>query len=313
MLTSFFNKSKPINFLLVTVCMSVYFCLYNFVFFQGSLTVSYFFNQLGFLCIYLLLMILVNFIVKRNQMTKRNTFAILLFALFTVSFPEILKSGEILFSGFFLLLALRRAISLKSGVSTKKKIFDASFWLSVSALFFETSLLFFVIVFLAILFFAANDYRNWIIPIIGFMCVFVLTNCVYLLIDNSFVGIFHFVEAPNFDFSNYGSLPILLPLSLMLAFTLWTGANYLIMIKKAPSTMRSSLVLILMVWVVSLFVVIFSPTKNGGEFLFIIIPVSVIGAGYFEREGDKLFKKVLLVFLVLSILLCPLIGVETTI
>lgn len=307
MLTSFFNKSKPINFLTVGIFMVLYYAFENFFTGNPPLTVIYFFKKIGFFLVYLLLMVLVNFIVKRNQVTKRNTFTIVIFALFTVSFSGILKNGDVLVAGFFVLLALRRIISLKSGIAIKMKIFDASFWICIAALFFEWSLLFLVVVFFAILFHAANEYRNWLVPVTAVGCVFVLYTCFHLWTRDAFLAGNDLLPYPNFDFSNYGTPTILFPLSLMLAFSLWTVVDYLLVVKKASTTLKSSLVLILIIWAIAIFIVLLSPTKDGSELLFFIIPVSVIGANYFQQDKEKTFKEVLLWFLLVMTLLWPVI------
>ncbi|HET8808846.1 MAG TPA: DUF6427 family protein [Flavobacteriaceae bacterium] len=308
MFTSFFSKSKPINFLIIGIFMTIYYSVENFALSEVPVTPSYFFRKMGLLLVYLLLMILVNFIVKKNQVTQRNTFAIVLFALFTVSFSEILKTGGVLIAAFFILLALRRIISLKSGIDIKKKIFDASLWICTASLFFEYCLFFLLLVFLAILFYVANDYRNWLIPFVAVFSVFTLFTCFHLLVHGSFVDLSVFFRPPDFHFALYSELEILLPLSLMLAFSIWTVANYLVVIKNASTTMKSSLVLILAIWAVSIFAVVFSPTKNGGELLFIIIPVSVIGTNYFQQKEDKIFKEILLVSLVVLTFILPFLS-----
>lgn len=312
MLTSFFSKSKPFIFLIVGAFMALHYLFANFFGADAPLTSLYFLKKTGFLLVYLFLMILVDFIVKRNQVTKRNSFTIVLFAVFTVSFLNILKDGDILVSGLFILLALRRIISLKSGLATKMKIFDASLWICVAALFSEWSLLFLIVVFFAIMFHAANDYRNWIVPSLAILCVYILNTCFQLLVHDRFFDLFHFFEVPDFDFSKYGDPAILFPLSLLLAFSLWVMADYLLTIKKAASTLKSSLVLIVIIWLVAIVVVVFSPTKNGSGFLFFIIPVSVIGANYFQQSqgpsADRIFKEVLLIFLVASTLLWPFLA-----
>lgn len=305
MFTSFFNKSKPINFLVVGVFMSLYYVLENYVLTSVPVSLSYGLKKFGFLLIYLFLMVLINFIVKRNQVTEKNSFTIVLFALFTVSFSAILENGKVLVSALFILLALRRIISLKSEIAVKNKIFDASFWIALSALFFEWSLLFFVIVYLAILLHAASDYRNWIIPIMAILCVFILYTCFHLLVYDSFFKVLTFFRAPDFNFFNYGEPYILLPLSFMLAFALWIIVDFLLVIKNAARNLKPSLVLVLAIWVISIFVVIFSHTKDGSELLFFIIPTSIIGANYFQRKKEKTFKEVLLIVLAITTLLWP--------
>lgn len=308
MLTSFFHKSKPINFLAVGLFMSVYYVLENFILQNNDGSLGGVFTKIGFLGLYLFLMVLINFIVKRNEVTKRNTFTIVLFALFTISFPEILESGKILLSGLFVLLAFRRIISLKSKLSIKSKIFDASFWICLASLFFAWNILFLVIIYLAILFHAADDYRNWLIPLLSFFCVFVLHTCFSLIVYDHFFDVFHFLPAPNFDFSNYGQLDILLPLTLILAFAIWIFIDYLLVIQKASSSIKSSLVLVLAIWLCAITIVAFSPTRNGSEFLFFIMPTSIVGASYFQRGKDKIFNEILLALIIVCAVLFPFLA-----
>ena len=299
MFTSFFEKSKPINFLLVGLGMAIYYCVVNFVFISTAITVSYVFEKLGFLAVYLILMVLVDFVVKRNRINRRNTYAILLFALFTAWFPDILRNGKILLSGFFFLLALRRIISLKSGMDTKKKIFDAAFWIAMSSLFFEWSLLFLMLVFLAILFYAANDYRNWLVPFVAMAAVFILATCFSIATAGSFFGLDYFFSQPKWDFELYISWPKILPLSIFCLFSIWAFVHYLFLLKSASSTMKSSMILIVGIWMLAVFVVLCSHAGREGELLFFIVPNVVIGANYFQAEGKKRFKNLLLLFLLL--------------
>ncbi len=308
MFTSFFEKSKPINFLLVGLCMTLYYCVVNFTSVLDAISISYFFEKLGLLVVYLLLMILVNFIVKRNRVNKRNTYAVLLFALLTIWFPDILRNGKILISGFFVLLAIRRIISLKSGLDTKKKIFDASFWICLGSLFFEWSLLFLILVFLAVLFYAANDYRNWLVPFVAIATVFMLATCFSLLFLNSFFGLEHFFPVPNWDFETFSSWPKLIPLVAISVFSLAAVTHYMFLIQNASSTMKSSMILILGIWVVGVLVALCSATKIQGEVLFFIIPTAIIGANYFQTEGKKRLKNILLLLLVLLTLFFPFIS-----
>jgi hypothetical protein len=71
-------------------------------------------------------------------------------------------------ANFFILLAFRRLISLQSLKASKEKIFDASFWIIVAALFQFWSILYLVLVFISIIFHVSRDYRNWFLPFIAF-------------------------------------------------------------------------------------------------------------------------------------------------
>jgi hypothetical protein len=63
---------------------------------------------------------------------------------------------------------------LHSLKASKEKIFDASLWVFIAALFHFWSILFILLIFIAILFHVARDYRNWFLPIIAFFSIAIL-------------------------------------------------------------------------------------------------------------------------------------------
>ena len=153
MLASFFKKSKPINFLIVGVFMAIYFIMANFFKNNEILSWQYIGKKIGYLITYLLVMVILNFIVKRNGISKKNTFTIFIFGIITMLLLPVLKADELFISALFVLLALRRVISLKSGLEIKKKIFDASLWVGVASLFYPLSIYFLILPFVGIFYF----------------------------------------------------------------------------------------------------------------------------------------------------------------
>jgi hypothetical protein len=54
-------------------------------------------------------------------------------------------------------------------------------------------------------------------------------------------------------------------------------------------------------------VAILSPVKNGSEFIFFFVPLSIITSNYFESKRERIFKEILLIGLVLMPFLIPII------
>jgi hypothetical protein len=174
MITSVFKKSTPLNYSLVVILILVFFFLYQIQ--EPSWTASYFlaFQKIVLLCFVLASFFLINFVVKKNGLTKDNGYSILFYLLFLLFFPTIFNNPNVIYANFFVLLAFRRLISLQSLKASKEKIFDASFWILVAALFQFWSILFLILVFISIIFHASRDYRNWVLPFIALMAVSVL-------------------------------------------------------------------------------------------------------------------------------------------
>ncbi|GAA4309998.1 DUF6427 family protein [Christiangramia aestuarii] len=255
-------------------------------------------EKLAVLLVLVLSLLVLNFIAKKNELTKRSAYKTLLFAIFAVSFVSLLRNESVIIANLCVLFGLRRIISLKSHIAVQKKIFDAAFWICIASLYDFWSVLFLILVFFAILNFASS-FRNWLVPFVAILAVALLTVCFHLLAYDQFYSFTDWFQASNFDFSKYGDLKLLIPLSVFLTLLLWTLIQYFSAIQKASINRRPVLSMILLSLIISAAVAIFSPTKNGSELIFFFVPLSIIASNYFDSKKDRIFKEVILATLIL--------------
>ena len=150
MITSIFKKSKPINFIIVFFITLLAFYTAKMELFSDSVAEVSILKQIGLFFVCYVSALLVNFIVTKHSLTKKNNYEILLFSLFLLAIPKTTSHTNILFANFFILLGYRRIISLRSMVSIKKKLFDAAFWIAIATLFYFWSILFFIMILAAL-------------------------------------------------------------------------------------------------------------------------------------------------------------------
>jgi hypothetical protein len=62
-----------------------------------------------------------NFIIKKNGLSKDSAYMILFYLLLLLFFPSVMNNSDLIISNFFIILALRRLISLQSPKSPKEK------------------------------------------------------------------------------------------------------------------------------------------------------------------------------------------------
>jgi len=127
----------------------------------------------------------VDFVVKRNKLTGTNSFAILFFVLLFVVFPETLGDSKAIFTSFFLLLAMRRLLSIKSLKNIKLKIFDASLWICISSIFYEWALLYLLLVLAAIYIYDPKNIRNWLVLLSAGFCFIMILYGILVLLDKT--------------------------------------------------------------------------------------------------------------------------------
>jgi hypothetical protein len=245
-------------------------------------------------------MLLVDFITRKNDLTRKNTFVIFIFAAYCAMFPDTFLSPNVFIAHFFILLALRRIISLKSKKDIQKKIFDAALWIAVASCFDFWAFAFILILYLNIVFEAGDNYKHYFIPLVSFGVVIMLTNVFTLFFQYAFYLPLDWMGSSGFDFSFYNSLSVLVPLSFLLALNFWMIVSIYTNINKRSQKNIKSTRLILLSIFVALLIPVFSPQKNGSELIYLSFPFAVFASNFIEIPEEKTFKEILLwVFLLL--------------
>lgn len=299
MITTIFSKSKPINFLIVfsitlIACLLLPFKYPNVVVQEPVIWV------LGgvFLIAFLSILVL-DFIVSKNLLSQQNNYEILLFALFFLAIPQVFSDYKIMVSNFFILLALRRLISVRSKKEVVKKLFDTGLLIGVATLFYFWAIVFFPLIFIALLLFSETTVKHYLVPFIGLAAVAVLAICYSIIFYDDYFLALHINPAVNFDFSNYNSLQFITVITMLLSFGIWSSLFYLKDIRKKMRSFRPSYKLLFFSCMFAAAITVFAPQKNGSEFLFLFAPLAVIITNYIDTIEEKWFKEVFLGLLII--------------
>ncbi|WP_452221562.1 DUF6427 family protein [Lacinutrix salivirga] len=307
MITSIFSKSKPINFIIVFFITLSAFVLAIFRYNSEVFTSAYVVKIMLLFCVVYFSILLLNFIVSKNGLTQKNNYEILLFSLFLLVLPQTVLHSDTILANLFILLALRRLLSLHSKIDIKKKLLDAAVLITIASYFYVWSFLFIIIVFFALFFYRIVDIKNVMIPIVGCFASVLIIQSISIISTNSFYTISIQDYLPSFDFSSYNSTQFIVGLTLILSLALWSSFYYLRSIKKKMKKLRPALILLFITSIVALCLAIISPIKNGSEFLFLFAPIAIIITNYIEMIEEKWFKEVFIsIFIIVPIVLLVL-------
>ena len=105
------------------------------------------------------------FVITKNDLTRKNSFAALYLCLFIFLLPQVLSNYFIVLSNLFVLLSFRRIFSLKTNSNIKRKLFDSGFWIALACFFQPWAVLYFVPLAFAI-FLLPSDYIKHICTVI---------------------------------------------------------------------------------------------------------------------------------------------------
>lgn len=299
MLASVFNKSRPINYAILGITLVLFYFLYLF---EDTYWTNYLYlivQKAGLLALLAGSLFLTNFITHKNSLSRANTYTMLLFLAFLILFPTILINTSIIISNFFLLLALRRLISLQSLISPKEKIFDASFWIFAAAVFHFWSIIYIVLVFISIIFHVSRDYRNWLIPFIAFFGVAVLFIMAALVIDKAFFSHLLGEISISFDFTYFENIYQNIALAIFSSIAVLFAVPYIFSISSKPLNLQSSHKKVLFSFLIGVAIYVLSDDKNNSFLAFTFAPLAIMGANYLENQDNKWFKEILLIVIVL--------------
>lgn len=291
MIASLFDKSRPINYVLISLLLIVFYFLYLT---NDNSWAEYYFTivqKTGLLLVLIASLFLVRFITKRNGLSRDNSYAAFLFFIFLILFPTVLVNTNIILANFFLLLALRRLVSMQSLITPKEKIFDASFWIFVASLFHFWCIIFLVLVFISIIFHVSRDYRNWLIPFIAFFAVTILFVMASLLLNQDFLGFVREKSQISFDFTYFENVFQNIALAFFAPIAVLFFATQILVLQNRPLNMQASYKKILFTFLFGVAVYVLSASKNNSFLIFTFFPLSVLGTNFLEGLDKKWVKE----------------------
>lgn len=289
MLSSFFSKSKPINYIAVALYMTL---LFGIAHYKRDFEVdgNYIFLTLSSLFIYILPMLALNFVAQKNDLTNKGTFTILLYAFLTAILPKSLINFPVLLSNVFVLMALQNILHMRNEKYIKAKILNASICIALASLAYFWSIGFLFLVFLGVFFFEPKNYRNWIIPCIGISTVYVLANCFILIFYDSFFSLRSHIQPFSFSFQNYLVKDHLFSVGTLLICIVFFFSIYLLKFGRKAAKNKPIVRVIIVYLILAIGIGVIAPEKNTSELFFITPPLALIGTTYLEMDY-RLFAK----------------------
>ncbi len=225
-------------------------------------------------------------------MSKDSSYAVFFFFLLLLFFPSVLDNSNVIIANFFILLAIRRLMSLQSLKLQKEKIFDASLWIFAASLFQFWSILFIVLVFVSILFHAAKDYRNWILPFIAFFTITILFLLYATLRDESLINAFIEKTYVNLEIDYFTNKYQNIALSIYVAVAVFFIATMVLTLSNRPLILHSSYKKIIIYFFIGIAVFFVSNDKSNDLLLFTFAPLAIIASSYIEFSKEQLSQEI---------------------
>lgn len=294
MLTNLFSKSKPIGYVVIgLLLLAVYFIhlVSNLDWLQSPAIII----EKSFLFIAVVFsVLLIQFITVKNYLAVNNLYSLFLYACFLILFPTFFDDSELIIANLFVLLALRRIISLQTLNQPKIKIFDASLWIFLATLFESWTILYFLMIYLAIIWYIKKDYRHWIIPVIALLTVTILFYTYSLFYDIDLVAFWTNKYAVGFNFSYFESVYQNIAISFFASVAVLFTVYQLTHLKSIASNQLNLYKNIVLCFIIGVVIYCIAPQKSNGLLVFTFFPLSIIGGNFIANTPTKWVKEAVL-------------------
>ena len=299
MITSVFKKSTPFNFSLVVILMLVFFFLYQIQDIAWTNSVILTLQRIALFLILFATVFLNSFISKKNGLSRDSTYTAFFTFLFLIFFPDLFNNPNLILANFFVLLAIRRLVSLQTLKESKEKLFDASLWIFMASLFHFWSILYLLLVFISIIFHVSRDYRNWVIPFIALLAVtilFILCSFIFNIDSIAFLQ-----ENSKIDFSidyfknNYQNAAF----SIFITVTLFFVISMLATLSSRPLVLLSSYKKVIASFFIGILVFVLSANKSNEVLVFTFAPLAIMATAHIEISQPKL-KEEIVIFVLMA-------------
>ncbi|WP_272830803.1 hypothetical protein [Gilvibacter sediminis] len=293
MLTRIFATSKPLNFLWVSLYLLLIFALDWFYTCNRGYDIWAILEFLSMSGLLIFSILLVDFIVRKNELSKKNSFVVVAYSFLLAMIPisKLELTGVV--AHVLVLMAIRRIISLQSLKSVKKKLYDATFWIAIAALAWYGAGGILLLVFVGVLLFDASDYRNWLVPFFAVLTVGIIYLAGFWVINDQLPQYFQ-LQDWNFDLSEFKSMQTAWPAAYLLALSAVVVPAYWLGFRKIMLIRKKRQLFIVFAAIVAWLVAFGVQPAQTQSLIFLMFPLGVALANLTERNQQRPITEILL-------------------
>ena len=297
MITSFFRTSKPLHYLIFLVLFFAIFVFQSFYNHNINQSPISYFTLFGVFFLFLVTFFVYVFIITKNDLTQKNSFAALYLCLFIGILPQFFLTPIVMLSNLFVLLGLRRIFSLKKNLNTKKKLFDAGFLIALATIFYPWSVLYFVPLFVAILMITSDYFKNTFAVFFGALSVSLTAFFFIFFLNKDFDIWLKQMPQINLDLSIYYDLITFFPLAILLISSLWGISSLFNRMVFKTSKSRFVYFILFSALVIGLIIPLVSENKSMADFIFLVFPLAIVMANNTEQTHSQWLPSVFILLL----------------
>ncbi len=247
--------------------------------------------------------LLLNYVLEKHEVTPRNSLVpAFVFVIFTGFNPQVQWPNETIIPLLFIILVLSNVLDMYNIEEAYTQVFNAGALIALASLFSFESIFFILFIYSAYFVFRIYSWREWVIPLIGFITMYFFLWIYFFWTGNinsafeAYSGFFRNIEPVNIS----GPVkPLIVVLDLfVLLFGLWSMIRIISGYSENILILRKKLTVILWFALVALIITLLSGSSAVYNQLFLISALAML-----TSIGLALMKRLIWVEIILGIMI----------
>lgn len=261
----------------------------------------------GFLLTVTMVIVMALLLVNLNTtlffINERTFLPALFYILLSGLFPQYQLLNPALFSGVFLMIAIKRIMEAHRVQGTAYNFFDAGVIIGIGSLFYASLIWFGLLLFIGIILLRTVNIKEIVVSVIGLSAPYIILIAIYyvagkdLIAFSDLVNYNLFVKAASFEFSRL-TIVVLIFLGLV---TLRSLAFLFMIMNTKKIQSRKTFYLLLWTLIISLAIYFISPAVSVEIIWLAGIPLSYLISHYFVFIKRKLIHEIVFVLIFILI------------
>ena len=164
----------------------------------------------------------------------------------------------------------------------------------MATLFESWTILYFILVYLAIIWYVSEDYRHWILPFVALFVVTVLFYTYSIFADFDFIAFWINKYDVGFNFSYFDNVYQNIAIAFFATIAVFFTTNQLLHLKNIPANQLNLYKNIVLCFIIGAAIYIIAPEKSNGLLVFTFFPLSIIGGNFITRTENQWIKETVL-------------------
>ena len=296
MISSFFSKTKPINYLFLFGVFFLFYLIRFLVFTKNNFSSTAILISISTLVLIFLQGALFNQMVFKTRITQPTTFGLLVFTVVFIGFLDVVIDLATVAANFFIIWGIYFLIAADSTKKLSLEVYNATLCFCIATVFTPLAVFLLILIPIGIFMFTNKSLRNWLMPLMAVATFFLITFALTRIFGNSELWLNSYWFQLNtsiyatVDIGNYTRLFL---------YVLVIASMFLLILFK--SSLEGGVRLIKLRFLIITFIVILLVSflglanNQGLELLlFSFCPAAMITTNYFEIFDFKRFKEPLL-------------------